>query len=123
VFLAEFVLGPFYCTYYGVKNARRYAPLPRFPAVERDFSLLLAESTPFADVVKAIRTLNIAEITSIEAADLFRGRNVPAGKYSLMIRVTFQSREATLTDTQISDYSSKIVAALETSVGAHLRSS
>jgi phenylalanyl-tRNA synthetase beta chain len=123
VFLAELVLGPFYCAYYGVKNARRYEPLPRFPAVERDFSLLLAEGTPFAEIVKAIRSLNIAEVTSVEAADLYRGKNVPAGKYSLMIRVTFQSREATLTDAQVSEFSSKIVAALETCVGAQLRSS
>ena len=123
VFLAELVLGPFYCAYHGVKNARRYDPLPRFPAVERDFSLLLAEGTPFAEIVKAIRSLNIAEVTSVEAADLYRGKNVPAGKYSLMIRVTFQSREATLTDAQVSEFSSKIVAALETSVGAQLRSS
>jgi phenylalanyl-tRNA synthetase beta chain len=123
VFLAELVLGPFYCMYYGVKNARRYQPLPRFPAVERDFSLLLAEGTPFAEIVKAMRALGIPEITSIEAADLYRGKNVPAGKYSLMIRVTFQSREATLTDAQISECSSKIIAALESSVGAQLRSS
>ena len=123
VFLAELVLGPFYCMYYGVKNARRYEPVPRFPAVERDFSLLLAEGTPFAEVVRAIRALNIPEITSVEAADLYRGKNVPAGKYSLMIRVTFQSREATFTDAQISDYSSRIVAALEKSVGAQLRAS
>jgi len=123
VFLAELVLGPFYCAYYGVKNARRYEPLPRFPAVERDFSLLLAEGTPFAEIVKAIRSLNIAEVTSVEAADLYRGKNVPAGKYSLMIRVTFQSRETTLTDAQVSEFSSKIVAALETRVGAQLRSS
>jgi phenylalanyl-tRNA synthetase beta chain len=121
VFLAELVLGPLYCMYYGVKNSRRYQPLPRFPAVERDFSLLLVDGIPFGKVVKAIRALNIPEIASVEAADLFRGKNVPDGKHSLMIRVTFQSREATLTDTQISDYSSKIVAALETSVGAHLR--
>jgi len=121
VFLAELVLGPLYCMYYGVKNSRRYEPLARFPAVERDFSLLLVDGIPFGKVVKAIRALNIPEIASVEAADLFRGKNVPAGKHSLMIRVTFQSREATLTDTQISDYSSKIVAALETSVGAHLR--
>jgi len=123
VFLAELVLGPFYCAYYGVKNARRYEPLPRFPAVERDFSLLLAEGTPFAEIVKAIRSLNIAEVTSVEAADLYRGKNVPAEKYSLMIRLTFQSREATLTDAQVSEFSSKIVAALETCVGAQLRSS
>ena len=123
VFLAELVLGPFYCAYYGVKNARRYEPLPRFPAVERDFSLLLAEGTPFAEIARAIRSLNIAEVTSVEAADLYRGKNVPAGKYSLMIRVTFQNRDATLTDAQVSEFSSKIVAALETRVGAQLRSS
>jgi len=123
VFLAELALGPFYCAYYGVKHARRYESLPRFPAVERDFSLLLAEGTPFAEIVKAIRSLNIAEIASVEAADLYRGKNVPAGKYSLMIRVTFQSREATLTDAQVAEFSSKIVAALETCIGAQLRSS
>jgi phenylalanyl-tRNA synthetase beta chain len=123
VFLAELALGPLYCMYYGVKNARRYESLPRFPAVERDFSLLLADGTPFAGVEKTIRSLNIPEIVSIEAADLFRGKNVPAGKYSLMIRVTFLYREATLTDAQINDFSARIVTALEKNLGAHLRSS
>ena len=123
VFLAEIALGPFYCAYYGAKNARRYEPLPRFPAVERDFSLLLSDGVKFADVTRAIRSLGIAEISSIEAADVFRGKNVPAGKYSLMIRVMFQSREATFSDSQIADLSGKIVAALEKNLGAVLRAS
>jgi len=123
VFLAEIALGPFYCMYYGVKNARRYEPLPRFPAVERDFSLFLADGVPFIEVRKAIEALGIPEIASIEAADLFRGKNVPAGKYSLLVRVTFQSKEATFTDAQIGDFSSRIVASLEKSVGASLRAS
>jgi phenylalanyl-tRNA synthetase beta chain len=121
VFLAELVLTPFYCKYYGVKNVRRYEPLPRFPVVERDFSLLLADGSTFAEVASTIRRLNIPEIASIEAADLFRGKNVPAGKYSLMVRVTFQSREATFTDAQVADFSAKIVAALESRLGATLR--
>jgi phenylalanyl-tRNA synthetase beta subunit len=54
---------------------------------------------------------------------LFRGKNVPAGKYSLLVRVTFQSREATLTDAQISDFSAKIISALEKNLGAQLRAS
>jgi phenylalanyl-tRNA synthetase beta chain len=124
VFLAELDLEPFfYESIRLVKEARRYEPLPRFPAVERDFSLLLADGTHFADVTRAIQSLNIAEIASIEATDLFRGKNVPAGKYSLLVRVTFQSREATLTDAQISDYSGKIIAALEKNLGAQLRAS
>jgi phenylalanyl-tRNA synthetase beta chain len=121
VFLAEFALDPFCTAVRAVKEARRYEPLPRFPGVERDFSLLLPDGTHFSSVVNTIQALNISEISGIQAADLFRGKNVPAGKYSLLVRITFQSREATLTDAQISDYSARIVAALEKNLGAQLR--
>ena len=64
---------------------------------------------------------SVYAIISIEAKDLFRGKNVPAGKYSLLLRVTFQSRETTLTDTQIAEFSAQIIAALEKQLGAQLR--
>jgi len=121
VFLAEINLGPFYCSFYGVKNSRRYQPIPRFPSVERDFSLVLSDRTHFSDVVKAISSLNIPEIASIEAADLFRGKNIPAGKYSLLVKIALQPRSATLTDAQISEISTRIVSALEKELGAQLR--
>jgi phenylalanyl-tRNA synthetase beta chain len=121
VFLAEIALGPLYCMYYGVKNNRRYQPLPRFPAVERDFSLFLADSVTFTQVTQAIQSLGIPEISTTEAVDLFRGKNVPRGNYSLLVRVTFQSREATFTEAQIIDFSARIVAALEKNLGASLR--
>ena len=123
IFLAEIRLEPLYAQIHAAKEARRYEPLPRFPAVERDFSLLLADDTPFSEVATAIRSLNIAELSSIEAADLFRGKNVPAGKHWLLVRVTFQSREATLTDAKINDFSAKIISALEKNLGAQLRAS
>jgi len=77
IFLAELELDPLCTAYRAAKEARRYEPLPRFPAVERDFSLLLPDGTHFSDVVKAIRSLGIKEISSIEAADLFAGRMFP----------------------------------------------
>src|SRR5467141_2025132 len=123
VFLAELDLDPVYAAMHAAKEARRYEPLPRFPSVERDFSLLLANGTKFFDVTKTIQSLSIKEISAIEATDLFRGKNVPAGKYSLLVRVTFQSREATLTEAQIGDYSRKIISALEKNLGAQLRAS
>ena len=122
VFLAEIILGPLYDAFYTAKNSRRYQSIPRFPAVERDFSLLLSDGTHFADVAKSIQALQIGEIVSIKAADLFRGKGVPAGKYSLLIKVFLQSKEATLTDAQISDISGRIVSALEKDVSAQLRS-
>ena len=123
VFLAELQLEPVYAAIATRKDERRYEPLPRFPAVERDFSLLLADGTHFADVASAIRSLSIAELASIEPTDLFRGKNVPAGKYSLLVRVTFQSCEATLTDAQTADFSARIVGVLEKKLGAQLRAS
>ena len=110
----------------GLENAAaalRFKPLPRFPAVERDFSVVLADGVPFAQVEDAVRSLGIPELRSIEALDLFRGGQVPAGKYSLMIRVTFQSTEATFTDAQLNDFSSRIVAALQQKLAAALRAS
>jgi phenylalanyl-tRNA synthetase beta chain len=123
VFLAEIEIDSVYTAIEDLKDSRRYEPLPRFPAVERDFSLLLSDGTSFDAVKKAVESLKIAEVVTVEAGDLFRGKNVPAGKYSLMVRVVFQSREATLTDAQTGDFSSRIVAALEKQVGAQLRAS
>ena len=81
VFLAELELDPVYAAMKAAKEARRYEPLPRFPSVERDFSLLLSDGAKFSDVTKTIQSLGIKEISAIEATDLFRGTNVPAGKY------------------------------------------
>jgi phenylalanyl-tRNA synthetase beta chain len=121
VFLAELELEPLYAAIDTATESRRYQPIPRFPAVERDFSILLDDGTHFSDVVGAIRALNIREVTSLDAVDLFRGKNVPAGRYSLLVRITFQSRESTLTDAQLTDFSQRVIGALESKLGAVLR--
>jgi phenylalanyl-tRNA synthetase beta chain len=121
VFLAEWSLDPFYAACGAAREARKYQPISRFPAVERDFSLILSDGTSFASVREAIASLEIAEVISIKAMDLFRGRNIPPGKFSLLVRITFQSYEATLTEAQLSDFSARIISALEQKLGATLR--
>ena len=121
IFYAELRLDSLLEAVDGARVARRFEPLPRFPAVERDFSLLLNDGTTFAQVVETIRELKILELQTVEAGDLFRGKNVPAGKFSLLVRVTFQSSQTTLTDAQLTDFSARIVGALEKSLGAVLR--
>jgi len=121
VFVAELLVEPLYEGYAAARAAIRYQLIPRFPAVERDFSLLLADTTSFADVERAIRGLGITEVTRIEPVDLFRSGQVPRGKHSLLVRVTFQSAEGTFTEAQLTDFSSRIVTALEKQTGATLR--
>ena len=121
VFLAEMELAPFYAGFEAARAARRYRPISRFPAVERDFSLVLREGTPFAAVREAISALNIPELVSIEARDLFRGKHIPTGYFSLLVSVTFQSLETTLTEAQVNESSARIVATLGKRLGATLR--
>jgi phenylalanyl-tRNA synthetase beta chain len=121
VFLAEWALDPFLIACVKARAERRYKPISRFPAVERDFSLILRDGTSFASVRDAISALGIEEMISVEAIDLFRGRTIPAGKFSLLVRVTFQSQQGTLTEPALSDFSSRIISALETTLGATLR--
>ncbi len=121
IFLAEINLESLLA---GIETALanlKFSSIPRFPVVERDFSLLLADGIRFSQVADLIRTLDISELRRIEPADLFRGGQIPAGKYSLMIRVIFQNPDATLTDAQVAAFSSRIVSALEQKLGAALR--
>jgi len=120
-YIAELELEPLCAGYKSARAALRYKPLSRFPAVERDFSLVLADGTMFAAIEEAIRALGIAEVSSIDAVDLFRGKNVPEGRFALLVRVRFESRQATLTEAQLTDFSSRILAALEQKLGATLR--
>lgn len=121
VFLAEMKLQPFYAACEAARAARRYQPISRFPAVDRDFSLVVKDGTTFAAVRDAITALHIPELVSIEARDLFRGKHIAAGHYSLLVSVTFQSRETTLTEAHVNEASARIVATLAERLGATLR--
>jgi phenylalanyl-tRNA synthetase beta chain len=123
VFVAEMALDPFYEGYRRKRSGLRYQPMSRFPAVERDFSLLLADGRRFSEILSVISTIRkeVPEVVKVDALDRFAGKNIPSGKFSLMVRVTFQSDKATLTEAQLTDFSSRILAALEKMLGASLR--
>src|SRR6201987_75976 len=70
-FVAELRLEPLLEAVDRTGAALKFKPLPRYPAVERDFSLIVADGATFAQVAETIRALQIPEVERIEAADLF----------------------------------------------------
>ena len=116
--LAEFDLEALYAA--GLRKTS-YQPLSKFQAVERDFSLLADNGVPFGKIMAAVETLDIPELDSVRAVDRFTGKSVPKGKYSLLLRVTFQSPDRTLLDEDIRNFTDEIVTALEKETGATLR--
>ena len=117
VFLAEFYLDRLY--EHELRDPR-YRALPRYPAVERDFSFVFADAVTFEQVELAARALRLSELREFAPVEIFRGGNVPAGKYSILLRATFQSGERTLREEEVAQWSTAIVKKLE-ALGGTLR--
>jgi len=102
-------------------KARTFRPYSKFPAVERDFSLLAPESLSYSRLEQAVRRLGVPEIQDFRPVEQFRGGAVPTGQYSLLLRVTFQSPDRTLTGDELNEAGQRLLAALEP-LGVRLRS-
>jgi phenylalanyl-tRNA synthetase beta chain len=94
-------------------RARAYRPFSKFPAVERDLSLLVPEAVTYAQVEAAARKLALAEVRNIRPADFQPAGKIAAGAYSILLRITFQSEERTLTGSEISEATRQVLSALE----------
>ncbi len=109
VFLAEFDLEQLYQI--GLRPVR-FAPIGKYPAVERDFSFVFSDEVSFEEMRKAVAALGISELREFRPVEIFRGGSIVAGKYSVLLRVRLQSAERTLREDEVALWSGKIVAAL-----------
>jgi phenylalanyl-tRNA synthetase beta chain len=90
----------------------KFEPLPKYPAVERDFSFVFSDNVEFEAMRRAVIGLRIPELREFRPVEIFRGGSIAPGKYSILLRARLQSDEATLRDEQIAQWSEKIVEAL-----------
>jgi phenylalanyl-tRNA synthetase beta chain len=95
-----------------------YRPLPKFPAVERDFSFVFKDAITFNKIKSAIHEIHLKDLRSFAPLEIFRGGSVPAGSYSILLRAKFQSHARTLREDEVNDWSAKIVTALAQLGGA-----
>jgi phenylalanyl-tRNA synthetase beta chain len=99
----------------------RYTPLPRFPSVVRDVSLLADRRAGYGDMRRAVLSLGIEECRGVALVDVYEGANVPEGKRSVTLRVEYRADDRTLRDEEADEMHARVVAALESEFGAQLR--
>ena len=117
VYVAEIKLDVLYAI-----NKRKliYKPLPKFPAVERDFALLADIDTPVGELEKAITSGAGRLLERIKLFDVYTGSQIPEGKKSVAFSVWLRSGEGTLDEKQTDEVCGKIIEKLE-KIGAELR--
>ncbi len=104
-----------------VDTEKKYEPLPKYPAMVRDFALVVTEATKAGDLEKAIRNTAGDLLESVKLFDVYRGVPVPPGCKSLAFSLTYRSKARTLTDAEVNDINTKVLAALRDSFNAVLR--
>ena len=117
VYIAEIKLDVLYSI---EKRKTVYKPLPKFPAVERDFAMLCDKDIPVGDLEKAIISGGSRLLEKVELFDVYMGSQIPEGKKSVAFSVWLRSAESTLTDEEIDTTCGRIIDKL-TKVGAELR--
>ncbi|HVT79699.1 MAG TPA: phenylalanine--tRNA ligase subunit beta [Phycisphaerae bacterium] len=117
----ELQLEPLLATFQPV---RRAAPVPRFPGITRDLSLVLDEATRWSDLHAALAAAHLASLPpddGIQFVTTFRNAQIGAGKKSLTLTLNFRDPNRTLTSEEVDTEVQKAVEVLKTKFAAVLR--
>lgn len=103
------------------KQKIKYQPVPKFPQMRRDLSLLLNQETAFADLKATAIKLDRKLLKEVGLFDVYEGKKLPAGKKSYAVSFKFQHPEKTLTDKQVDKTMKRIIAEFQKEFNAELR--
>ena len=98
-----------------------YAPLPKYPGVSRDISVICDEALTVGQAEEVITASAGKLMRGVKLFDIYRGTGVPEGKKSLAFSLELRADDRTLTDADSEAVMSKVLSALEAQCGATLR--
>jgi phenylalanyl-tRNA synthetase beta chain len=84
-------------------RSAQYVPLPRYPSVMRDVTLLVERDVNFADLVESIDAEQVDDNRGVMLVGIYEGENIPADKRSITLRVEYRSGERTLRDEEVEE--------------------
>lgn len=99
----------------------RFRPLSRFPAIRRDFALLVDRGVPYQAVLDCVRDAAPAVVRDIQLFDVYTGDNIDSSLKSLALSLILQESSHTLTDSDVEQASGVVLAALAERLSAKLR--
>ncbi|MFA6175812.1 MAG: phenylalanine--tRNA ligase subunit beta [Phycisphaerae bacterium] len=97
------------------------SPLPKFPAIVRDLSLIVDEQIRWENLEQTIRSKAPQELEEIKLEGIYRGKPIAAGKKSVTVSLRFRDEDGTLKHDIVDGWENSIVSALAGNVGAELR--
>jgi phenylalanyl-tRNA synthetase beta chain len=103
------------------RGAMKVKPIPRFPAIQRDLSIIVNEEIRWAEIIKAIESKSPNELEDVQFVGIYRGKSIPSGSKSVTLSLRFRDEDGTLTHETVDSFEAEIVRSLNESVSAELR--
>ncbi len=104
-----------------LKHKPAFAPISRFPAVQRDIAMVGSKEMKYQAVKDVVKKLNLKKLQSMQLFDVFESEKLGADKKSLAVNFTFLDEEKTLTDGEIDNWMKKIMQSLEKDLQVDIR--
>jgi phenylalanyl-tRNA synthetase beta chain len=95
--------------------------LPLYPMTDYDISILVNSDVKWSDINDVCKSVHDANIHDVRFIEEYAGKQVPAGKKSIMFRLLIGSTEKTLTSAEIDASANAIIKKLADKLGATLR--
>ena len=102
-------------------GVRTCEPLPKFPAVQRDLSLVVADDLPWAALAEVIAAVDQPMRESIRYVGTYRGKQIGKGRKSVTLSLTYRNPEGTFRGVEVDELVSAVVAAATERLDATLR--
>ncbi len=103
------------------ETEQEYRELPKYPAIERDISLVINGEYSYADVMEAVNASDAAYVENTELVDYFTGEQLQDGEKGITLRIVFRAPDRTLSRADAEREEQKIRIALRKQVNAVLR--
>ena len=94
------------------RRSAQYTPLPRYPSVTRDVTLLVSREVNFADVVRFVDSAQIGNYAGVTLVGTYEGKNIPEDKRSITLRMEYRSSEGTLRDDEVEEQHRALIDSL-----------
>jgi phenylalanyl-tRNA synthetase beta chain len=105
----------------GAQPVPQYRPLPKYPPVRRDLSLIVSDNTPYDALDALIRSLDLPDLEETQYVTTYRGKPLARGQKSLTTTLVFRSEEGTLTSEQVEPQVARVVEVARKQLHAELR--
>jgi phenylalanyl-tRNA synthetase beta chain len=100
----------------------RFREISRFPALRRDLAVVVADATSAQTVLNIVSKVAGNLLVNLQLFDEYHGKGIDSGRKSLALALTLQDSSRTLKDDEVDAVIVRIVSALQTELGAELRS-